>query len=91
MNDPVAPAHRGVTPSPSLVPSLERGYLGECGSELFYYQFWLTNRPTRDIMRVIWIKKQDSAMENIRMVREEKALPDDSCQLHVRNSTNIVW
>jgi hypothetical protein len=58
MNDPVAPAHRGITPSPSLVLSLERGYLGECGPEWFYYQFWLTNGPTRDIMRAIWMKEQ---------------------------------
>ena len=32
-----------------------------------------------------------AAMENIWMVGGEKALPDDSCQFHVRYSTDIVW
>ena len=30
-------------------------------------------------------------MENIRMVGREKALPDDSCELHAKYSTDIVW
>ncbi|KDR75458.1 hypothetical protein GALMADRAFT_69081 [Galerina marginata CBS 339.88] len=57
-NDPSAPAHQGVTPSPSLMPSLERGFLGECGAEWFYYQFWLADQPTRDTMRTIWLKEE---------------------------------
>ncbi|PPQ97711.1 hypothetical protein CVT26_001901 [Gymnopilus dilepis] len=58
MNDPLAPAHKGITPSPSLKPSLERGYLGECGAEWFYYQFWLADRSTRDVMRMIWLREE---------------------------------
>ena len=58
MNDPLAPAHQGITPSPSLVPSLERGFLGECGAEWFYYQFWLADAQTRDEMRKIWIGEE---------------------------------
>ena len=34
---------------------------------------------------------EGAAMENIRMVGGKKALPDDSCQFHVRYSTDIVW
>lgn len=30
-------------------------------------------------------------MENIRMVGGEEAMPDDSCELHARHSTDIVW
>ncbi|PPQ71596.1 hypothetical protein CVT24_006456 [Panaeolus cyanescens] len=58
MNDPIAPAHKGIIPSPSLIPSLERGYLGECGAEWFYYQFWLADQQTRDMMREIWVKEE---------------------------------
>ncbi|KDR82132.1 hypothetical protein GALMADRAFT_59541 [Galerina marginata CBS 339.88] len=58
MNDPEAPAHRGITPSPSLIPSLERGFLGECGAEWFYYQFWLADQPSRDAMRKIWMGEE---------------------------------
>ena len=58
MNDPLAPAHQGITPSPNIIPSLERGYLGECGAEWFYYQFWFADRATRDGMRKIWISEE---------------------------------
>lgn len=58
MDDPNAPAHDGITPSPSLKPSLELGFLGECGPEWFYYQFWLADRRTRDQMRDIWIQEE---------------------------------
>ncbi|KAF8161503.1 hypothetical protein B0H34DRAFT_796283 [Crassisporium funariophilum] len=58
MNDPIAPAHQGITPSPSLVPSLERGFLGECGAEWFYYQFWFADKKTRDVMRLIWLSEE---------------------------------
>uniref|UniRef100_A0A8H8CFD6 Uncharacterized protein n=1 Tax=Psilocybe cubensis TaxID=181762 RepID=A0A8H8CFD6_PSICU len=58
MNDPDSPAHDGITPSPSLKPSLESGFLGECGPEWFYYQFWLANRENRDQMRTLWIEEE---------------------------------
>ncbi|KAF8196102.1 hypothetical protein BJ912DRAFT_1140988 [Pholiota molesta] len=58
LNDPRAPAHAGIVPSPSLVPSLERGFLGECGAEWFYYQFWLADPPARDAMRGTWMREE---------------------------------
>lgn len=58
LNDPLAPAHEGIVPSPSLVPSLERGFLGECGAEWFYYQFWLADPAARDAMRDTWMKEE---------------------------------
>ncbi|PPQ92596.1 hypothetical protein CVT25_007288 [Psilocybe cyanescens] len=58
MNDPDAPAHQGVTESPSLIPSLERGFLGECGAEWYYYQFWLADYSTRNSMRRMWMKEE---------------------------------
>ncbi|KAF8891119.1 hypothetical protein CPB84DRAFT_1816300 [Gymnopilus junonius] len=48
----------GIVPSPSLKPSLERGYLGECGAEWFYYQFWLADAPARDEMRRTWMGEE---------------------------------
>ena len=30
--------------------------LGSCGDEWFYYQFWLSNRQTRDEMGKIWLE-----------------------------------
>jgi hypothetical protein len=32
--------------------------LGSCGLEWHYYQFWLSDRQTRDEMRKIWIDKE---------------------------------
>jgi hypothetical protein len=32
-----------------------------------------------------------ATMEDIRMVGGEKALPDDSCELNAKYSTDIVW
>ena len=57
LNDPLAPAHQGITPSPSMI-RLERGYLGECGAEWYYYQFWFADRATRDTMRKIWLSEE---------------------------------
>lgn len=34
---------------------------------------------------------EGAAVETIRVVGGEKALPDDWCQLHVNYSTDIVW
>jgi len=31
------------------------GYLGACGPEWYYYQFWLSNRKTRDEARELWL------------------------------------
>ena len=49
MNDPIAPAHAG------LLPILDEGYLGSCGSEWYYYQFWLADERTRAEMRELWL------------------------------------
>jgi hypothetical protein len=91
INDPVAPAHRGVTPSPSLVPSLETR---ERVAERVWFGIVLlsvlVDEPTDEGYHARDLDKR-AAMENIRMVGGEKALPNDSCQLHVRYSTDIVW
>ena len=55
LNDPFAPAHQGITPSPGFITRLERGYLGECGAEWFYYQFWFADHATRERMKKIWM------------------------------------
>ncbi|KAF8161504.1 hypothetical protein B0H34DRAFT_382450 [Crassisporium funariophilum] len=57
--DPEAPAHDG------MVHAITRGYLGSCGPEWYYYQFWLSDRKTRDEMRQIWLEN-DREPENAR-------------------------
>jgi hypothetical protein len=32
--------------------------LGSCGNEWYYYQFWLSDRETREEMRKIWLEPQ---------------------------------
>ena len=32
--------------------------LGSCGNEWFYYQFWLSDKETRDEMKKIWLEPQ---------------------------------
>lgn len=92
MNDPTAPAHRGIMPSPSLVPSLEAGFLGECGPEWFYYQFWLADRPTRDIMRAIWIKEQRWRLSGWWEERKLCRMTHASSMLHIlRTSFGEDW
>ena len=51
-SDPSAPsrAGRGIFP----VSLWEEGWLGACGQEWFYYQFWLGDQGTRERMRDIW-------------------------------------
>ncbi|PPQ80561.1 hypothetical protein CVT25_001595 [Psilocybe cyanescens] len=46
--DPLAPAHAGV------IPYFDEGFLGACGSDWWYYQFWLADRAVRDQMREMW-------------------------------------
>lgn len=53
--DPNAPARSG------LIPHFDEGYLGACGSEWFYYQFWLSGRSTREKMRELWLSKSSWA------------------------------
>ncbi|KAF9012487.1 hypothetical protein BDQ17DRAFT_1343994 [Cyathus striatus] len=49
LNDPVAPAHR------DLVPYFDAGYLGACGMEWYYYQFWLSDLDTQREMQNFWM------------------------------------
>jgi hypothetical protein len=37
--------------------------LGSCGNDWYYYQFWLSDRQTRDEMRKIWL---DSEQQNVK-------------------------
>ncbi|KAH9484941.1 hypothetical protein JR316_0001845 [Psilocybe cubensis] len=54
---PKSPVHHGMAPS-KVIPGLHLGYYsGECGDPWFYYQFWLSDRRTRDEMRMIWIEE----------------------------------
>ncbi|KAF8960334.1 hypothetical protein BDZ97DRAFT_1905930 [Flammula alnicola] len=57
-HDPNSPAHAG------LIPYFDAGYLGACGAEWFYYQFWLSGRSTRDAMRESWISVLPSRWVN---------------------------
>ncbi|KAJ7505463.1 hypothetical protein B0H11DRAFT_2170298 [Mycena galericulata] len=46
LDDPEAPEH--------LLPPIDEGALGNCGSEWFYYQFWLAPPSERQAMRKMW-------------------------------------
>ena len=62
--DPEAPAAnigRGFQP----LNFIYRNFLGSCGPEWYYYQFWLSDRQTRDKMRKIWLEN-DREPENAR-------------------------
>ncbi|KAJ6508974.1 hypothetical protein C8R45DRAFT_969464 [Mycena sanguinolenta] len=48
MNDPDAPAHKGI------LPAVDGSSLGNCGGDWFYYQFWLATPSERQSMRKIW-------------------------------------
>ncbi|KDR75459.1 hypothetical protein GALMADRAFT_140114 [Galerina marginata CBS 339.88] len=50
VQDPAAPAHGGLPPG-----FLGHGYLGACGPEQYYYQWWLSDRETREKMRDWWM------------------------------------
>ena len=60
--DPEAPAaniaHDGLFEY--LKSFLRSNYLGSCGSDWYYYQFWLSDRETRDGMRKIWLESQNA-------------------------------
>lgn len=62
--DPKAPAASiGVDFQP--LKFLYRKFLGSCGSDWYYYQFFLSDRWTRDEMRDIWIAN-DRQPQNVR-------------------------
>ncbi|KAJ7196493.1 hypothetical protein GGX14DRAFT_504749 [Mycena pura] len=48
LGDPDAPAHVG------LLPLVDEGPLGNCGSEWFYYQFWLAAPAEQAASRADW-------------------------------------
>ncbi|KIM46863.1 hypothetical protein M413DRAFT_440436 [Hebeloma cylindrosporum] len=49
--DPEAPSHAGIR------PFFDSGYLGACGAEWYYYQFWLSGRNVREELRDIWLNR----------------------------------
>jgi hypothetical protein len=51
-NDPEAPAHRALKQTRP-----DRSFLGQCGSEWFYYQFWLADLQEKHAMREQWQRK----------------------------------
>lgn len=52
--DPKAPAANiGLDFQP--LKFIYRNFLGSCGPEWYYYQFWLSDRRTREEMRKIWL------------------------------------
>jgi hypothetical protein len=56
--DPKAPTSNHGLGLESLKIFSRSNPLGSCRLEWHYYQFWLSDRPTRDGMREIWIKKE---------------------------------
>ncbi|KAK7472360.1 hypothetical protein VKT23_000477 [Stygiomarasmius scandens] len=54
LNDLEAPAHKG------LIHGIDAGTLGKCGSEWYYYEFFLADAFTRQRMREIWADESDS-------------------------------
>ncbi|KAF9485044.1 hypothetical protein BDN70DRAFT_796517 [Pholiota conissans] len=53
--DALAPAH---TRWPVLLPYFDAGFLGACGSEWYYYHFFLANEEEREHMRDMWIRDE---------------------------------
>ena len=60
VNDPKAPAANIGFSFQFLKIFYRNNFLGSCGSEWFYYQFWLSDRQTRDDMRKTWLETQDT-------------------------------
>jgi hypothetical protein len=58
VNDPKAPAANIGHGFQPLKNFYRKNFLGSCGNEWFYYQFWLSDRQTRDEMRKIWLEPQ---------------------------------
>ncbi|KAJ7729708.1 hypothetical protein DFH07DRAFT_994850 [Mycena maculata] len=50
LDDPDAPAHKALLP----LENKDEGFLGTCGENWFYYQFWLASAPARESMHKIW-------------------------------------
>lgn len=65
LEDPEAPAATIGRGFESLKSLHRNNVLGACGSEWYYYQFWLSDRQTRDEMRKIW-SQYDREPENAR-------------------------
>ncbi|KAF8898223.1 hypothetical protein CPB84DRAFT_1780619 [Gymnopilus junonius] len=42
---------------PNHIPFFDEGYLGACGSEWFYYQYWLSGYEERKKMAEVWMKE----------------------------------
>lgn len=51
-NDPQAPAHLALKQTRP-----DQSFLGQCGSEWFYYQFWLADQQEKYAMREQWLRK----------------------------------
>ncbi|KAJ3487741.1 hypothetical protein NLJ89_g11686 [Agrocybe chaxingu] len=49
--DPDSPAQGGMPPN-----ALMRGRLGACGPEWYYYQWWLSDKHSREEMRKYWME-----------------------------------
>ena len=62
MHDPEAPA---ATIGIDSQPLKRDNVLGSCGSDWHYYQFWLSDRQTRDEMRKTWSAK-DMESQNMK-------------------------
>ena len=65
VNDPEAPAASIGRGFESLISFHRNNVLGSCGPEWYYYQFWFSNRQTRDEMRKIWLEN-DREPQNAR-------------------------
>ncbi|CAA7260350.1 unnamed protein product [Cyclocybe aegerita] len=50
--DPDAPAHLSLNR-----PKDKGGFLGQCGTERFYYQFFLSDNKTQEAMQRLWVEK----------------------------------
>ncbi|KAK7021187.1 hypothetical protein R3P38DRAFT_3318131 [Favolaschia claudopus] len=75
LDDPDAPAHKGLGP---VQDTAHEGFLGSCGENWFYYQFWVANLVDRVAMNKIWEKAALWSWGGWRRRRE--------CRL-----TRVVW
>ncbi|KAJ7644312.1 hypothetical protein FB45DRAFT_293180 [Roridomyces roridus] len=76
LDDPEAPAHKALVPLQVNNPT--EGFLGTCGENWFYYQFWFASATARESMNRIWESAARWSWGGWR-------------QRHECRSTRVVW
>jgi len=84
--EPDSPARQGRGIWPFSI--FESDYLGVCGSQWFYYQFWLSSARSREETRKFWLdnwswweRKYDSWKNNLGLREKSWWRAKESCRL----------